>query len=84
MFDGMAQRKTLLIVDDDADLRGAVAEQLQAEGFTALEAPTARENCTEPAAAPSILGPAADWTVTFTTPMTVPMNSAFSPISIEI
>jgi DNA-binding response OmpR family regulator len=39
----MPQRKTLLIVDDDADLRGAVAEQLQAEDFTALEAPTAQE-----------------------------------------
>jgi DNA-binding response OmpR family regulator len=37
----MAQRKTLLIVDDDADLRGAVAEQLQAEDFTTLEAATA-------------------------------------------
>jgi DNA-binding response OmpR family regulator len=34
----MAQRKTLLIVDDDADLRSAVAEQLQAEGFNTLEA----------------------------------------------
>jgi DNA-binding response OmpR family regulator len=38
----MAQRKTLLIVDDDDDLRGAVAEQLQAEDFRAIEAPTAR------------------------------------------
>ena len=38
MFEAMAQRKTLLIVDDDADLRGAVAEQLEAEGFAALEA----------------------------------------------
>ena len=37
----MAQRKTLLIVDDDADLRGAVAEQLETEGFAALEASTA-------------------------------------------
>ena len=37
----MPQRKTLLIVDDDADLRGAVAEQLQAEDFTTLEAATA-------------------------------------------
>jgi DNA-binding response OmpR family regulator len=43
MFDSMAQRKTLLIVDDDADLRGAVAEQLEAEGFTTLEASTGRE-----------------------------------------
>ncbi len=39
----MAQRKTLLIVDDDADLRGAVAEQLQAEDFNILEAATAGE-----------------------------------------
>jgi DNA-binding response OmpR family regulator len=42
MFSPMAQRKTLLIVDDDADLRGAVAEQLQAEDFTPVEAPTAQ------------------------------------------
>src|ERR1700751_5964631 len=41
MLDGMAQRKTLLIVDDAADLRGAVAEQLEAEGFATLEASTA-------------------------------------------
>ncbi len=34
----MAQRKTLLIVDDDTDLRGALAEQLQAEEFNAVEA----------------------------------------------
>src|SRR5256885_21129 len=34
----MAQRKTLLIVDDDVDLRGAIAEQLQAEGFETVEA----------------------------------------------
>jgi DNA-binding response OmpR family regulator len=39
----MAQRKTLLIVDDDADLRTAVAEQLQAEEFATLEAGTAGE-----------------------------------------
>jgi DNA-binding response OmpR family regulator len=39
----MAQRKTLLIVDDDAELRGAVAEQLEAEGFSTLEASTARQ-----------------------------------------
>jgi DNA-binding response OmpR family regulator len=39
----MAQRKTLLIVDDDADLRGAVAEQLDSEGFATLEASTAGE-----------------------------------------
>ena len=37
----MAQRKTLLIVDDDQDLRSAIAEQLQAEGFDVVEAPTA-------------------------------------------
>ena len=39
----MAQRKTLLIVDDDQDLRGAIAEQLQAEGFDIDEAATAGE-----------------------------------------
>jgi DNA-binding response OmpR family regulator len=39
----MAQRKTLLIVDDDQDLRGAIAEQLQAESFQTVEAPTAGE-----------------------------------------
>src|SRR5688572_11542793 len=39
----MAQRKTLLIVDDDQDLRGAIAEQLQAEGFETLEAEVAGE-----------------------------------------
>ena len=43
MFAAMPQRKTLLIVDDDADLRGAVAEQLQAEDFRAIEAATGRE-----------------------------------------
>jgi two-component system phosphate regulon response regulator PhoB len=43
MFRRMAQRKTLLIVDDDADLRGAVAEQLQAEDFATIEAATAGE-----------------------------------------
>ena len=37
----MAQRKTLLIVDDDQDLRGAIAEQLQAESFQTVEASTA-------------------------------------------
>ncbi len=37
----MAQKKTLLIIDDDADLRGAVAEQLQLhEEFAAVEAAT--------------------------------------------
>jgi len=35
----MAQRKTLLIVDDDEDLRGALAEQLQEE-FNTVEANT--------------------------------------------
>uniref|UniRef100_UPI0025D60702 response regulator transcription factor n=1 Tax=Phenylobacterium sp. TaxID=1871053 RepID=UPI0025D60702 len=39
----MAQRKTLLIVDDDQDLRGAIAEQLQAEGFDTVEAAAAGE-----------------------------------------
>jgi DNA-binding response OmpR family regulator len=39
----MAQRKTLLIVDDDQDLRGAIAEQLPAETFETLEAATAAE-----------------------------------------
>src|SRR3954462_7148485 len=39
----MAQRKTLLIVDDDQDLRGAIAEQLQAESFETIEAGTAGE-----------------------------------------
>jgi DNA-binding response OmpR family regulator len=37
----MSPRKTLLIVDDDADLRGAVSEQLAAEGFATVEAATA-------------------------------------------
>ena len=39
----MAQKKTLLIVDDDQDLRGAIAEQLQAENFQTVEAATAGE-----------------------------------------
>ena len=39
----MAQSKTLLIVDDDQDLRGAIAEQLQAEGFDIVEAAMAGE-----------------------------------------
>jgi DNA-binding response OmpR family regulator len=43
MVRSMAQRKTLLIVDDDTDLRGALAEQLQAEEFDAVEAPDGRE-----------------------------------------
>jgi DNA-binding response OmpR family regulator len=43
MFLAMAQRKTLLIVDDDADLRSAVAEQLEAEDFATVEAATGAE-----------------------------------------
>jgi DNA-binding response OmpR family regulator len=43
MVPRMAQRKTLLIVDDDTDLRGALAEQLQAEDFAAVEAADGRE-----------------------------------------
>src|SRR5512143_2540409 len=43
MFLPMAQRKTLLIVDDDADLRGAVAEQLEAEEFVTVSAATGGE-----------------------------------------
>ncbi|MFN3859347.1 MAG: response regulator transcription factor [Caulobacter sp.] len=40
----MAQRKTLLIIDDDNDLRGALAEQLRLhEEFITLEAATAGE-----------------------------------------
>ena len=40
----MAQRKTLLTIDDDVDLRGALAEQLQLhEEFEAHEASTAAE-----------------------------------------
>ena len=39
----MAQRKTILIVDDDHDLRGAISEQLQSEVFDTLEAATASE-----------------------------------------
>jgi DNA-binding response OmpR family regulator len=43
-FQGMAQRKTILIIDDDADLRGALAEQLQLhEEFAAIEAESAGE-----------------------------------------
>jgi DNA-binding response OmpR family regulator len=47
----MAQRKSLLIVDDDADLRGALVEQLQAEGFTAMEAGDATEGVRQAQAA---------------------------------
>ena len=40
----MAQRKTILIVDDDAELRSALAEQLELhEEFEAAEAATAAE-----------------------------------------
>ena len=40
----MAQPKTILIVDDDADLRGALAEQLELhEEFRAAQADTAAE-----------------------------------------
>ena len=39
----MAQQKTILIVDDDEDLRGALAEQIDDEDeFTTLQADTAR------------------------------------------
>ena len=36
----MAQMKTILIVDDDDDLRGLLAEQLEAEGFAVESAGT--------------------------------------------
>ena len=39
----MSRLKTLLIIDDDADLRSAVAEQLETGGFATLEADTARQ-----------------------------------------
>jgi DNA-binding response OmpR family regulator len=40
----MAHSKTILIVDDDEDLRGALAEQLELEAeFRVLQAPTAGE-----------------------------------------
>ena len=42
MFRSMAQRKTLLVIDDNDELRGAIAEQLQlSEDFSAIEAATA-------------------------------------------
>jgi DNA-binding response OmpR family regulator len=42
MVRDMAQQKTILVVDDDDDLREALAEQLSLEAdFTALQAPTA-------------------------------------------
>jgi DNA-binding response OmpR family regulator len=37
----MAGLKTVLVVDDDAELRSAVAECLEAQGFTTIEAATA-------------------------------------------
>ena len=36
----MAQKKTILIVDDDDDLRGLLAEQLEADGFAVESAGT--------------------------------------------
>jgi DNA-binding response OmpR family regulator len=39
----MARAKSILIVDDDADLRGLLCEQLELEGFAALGAPTASD-----------------------------------------
>jgi ActR/RegA family two-component response regulator len=44
MFRRMAQRKTLLLIDDDDDLRGALAEQLALhEEFAVNEAASAGE-----------------------------------------
>ena len=41
MFQPMAQRKTLLVIDDNDDLRGAIAEQIElTEEFNAVEAAT--------------------------------------------
>ena len=37
----MAQARTLLVVDDDAELREALAELLESEGFHVAQAPTA-------------------------------------------
>ena len=36
----MAQSKTVLVVDDDEDLRQALAEQLELEGFRTVQAAT--------------------------------------------
>ena len=36
----MAPSKTLLVIDDDEELRGALAEQLEIEGFRTEQAPT--------------------------------------------
>ena len=44
----MAQKKTILIVDDDEDLRALLAEQLEAEGDFA----TLREETWPPALPP--------------------------------
>jgi DNA-binding response OmpR family regulator len=43
MFRRMAQRKTILIIDDEEDLRGAVAEGLEAEDFDVKQAATGGE-----------------------------------------
>ena len=44
MFQPMAQRKTLLVIDDNDDLRGAIAEQIElTEEFNAVEAATGAE-----------------------------------------
>lgn len=44
MLARMAQRKTLLIIDDDEDLRGALAEQIDLQDdFSTVQAPTATE-----------------------------------------
>jgi DNA-binding response OmpR family regulator len=44
MVRGMAQRKTILIIDDDAELRGALTEQLELhEEFSATSAAAATE-----------------------------------------
>jgi DNA-binding response OmpR family regulator len=40
MFRTMAQSKTVLIVDDDTDLRGALAEQLELDQFITAQAGT--------------------------------------------
>ena len=44
MFTNMPQRKTLLLIDDDNDLRGALAEQIQLhEEFAAVQADNATD-----------------------------------------
>ena len=72
----MAQRKTLLIVDDDADLRGAVAEQLQAEEFDTLEAATAAEGVRLAEAASSAPAPASEMLMQTTLPSAMPATEA--------